>query len=316
MKRIITAFFCFTSAIILHGSELRLQNNMSEVHKMMINTRGIQQMREQKVFEKIEKFGISGSNQYLEGILKLESDYDNDNKKSNYDYKSKTKAFLMGTTSNFLKYPNIRIGINYGYLKSNIRFDDSLVSKTKVRTHGIETFIGYNYDEWQFIGKAGYAQSKNKLNINRNYNTVSRDNSYNIDGEIGRYFILGNNFGIIYPYIGMGYNHYRTKAYEDISNYKDGVSSSDVGITYYKEFNAKFLLSVDASWNHEFSSRDNLVKNDIKFDRMDTGKDNGQYNISLGYFYDPDLLITLRYQAFFNKNFYYDFVGIGLSHNF
>ncbi|MGF6907144.1 autotransporter domain-containing protein [Fusobacterium sp. PH5-44] len=310
------ALFYISFGIVLQSAELKLQNNMNEVHKMMINTRGMQQMREQKIFEKIDKFGISGSNQYLEGILRLKSDYENDNKKSNYDYKSKTSAFLMGTTSNFINYPNVRIGINYGYLKSNIRFDDSLGSKTKVRTHGIGTFIGYNYKEWQIIGKLGYTQSKNKLNVNRNYNIINRNKNYNIGGEVGRYFMLCNNIGIVYPYIGIGYNYYKTRAYEGINSYKDGIYSSDLGLTYYKEINDKFLLTADISWNHEFSARDNYKKDFISIDRMGIDRDGGQYNISLGYFYDPDFLLTIRYQAFFNKNFYYDLVGVGLSHNF
>lgn len=316
MKKLLIGIFGGLCSISIYSAELKLQNNMSEIHKSMITTRGLQQMREQKILEKIEKFGISGSNQYLEGILKLESNYDNDHNKSNYDYKSKTKAFMMGTSSNFIKYPNLRVGVNYGYLKSTVRFDDSPKSKTKVRTHGIETFLGYNYNEWQFIGKIGYAQSKNKLNVNKSYNIVHRDNSYNVGGEIGRYFVIGDNFAFMYPYVGMNYIHYKMKAYEGLNSYGDGITSSDVGVTLYKEFKDKLLVTADVSWNHEFDDRKDVRKNKINYDKIETGKNNGQFNVSLGYFYDPDFLITLRYQAFFNKNYYYDLLGVGLSHNF
>ena len=299
-----------------YSAELKLQNNMSEIHKSIIATRGSQQMREQKIFEKIEKFGLSGSNQYLEGIIRLKSVYDDDDVKSNYDYKNKTAGFLMGTSSNFIKYPNLRVGVNYGYLKSTIRFDDSPQSKTKVRTHGLEIFLGYNYDEWQIIGRFGYTQSKNKLNVSKNYNRVHRDNSYNIGGEIGRYITLGDKFAFLYPYVGIGYDYYRIKPYENISNYTDGIASGDLGITFYKEFNEKILLSTDVSWNHEFDDRKNLERDNVNFHRIETGNSSGQFNVSVGYFYDPDFLITVRYQGFFNQNYYYNLVGVGLSHNF
>ncbi|MDR3258163.1 MAG: autotransporter outer membrane beta-barrel domain-containing protein [Fusobacteriaceae bacterium] len=319
MKKINYLFILFfLLSLTILANEEELQNNLSEIHQSIITNRGLQQIREQYMFNRTGIAGKSNSNQYFDGLFKLKSGYDNDNKDLNYDYKSKTKGFLMGTTSNYVKYPNLRLGVDYGYIKSYSKFQDDGGSHTKTRSYGLNMFASYNLDKWNFIGKIGYIKSKNILHVaNKNDHLTYKNKNFLVGSEFGRYIDIGDNFMTIYPYVGLNYNQYRTKDYGNMKNNLDGIVDNEIGISLYKLFwNNKLFFAGNVYLKHEISERKHIGFANSKIDKVEVGKNTGNFNISLSYFTSPDFSINVRYEGFLNKNYYYDLIGIGISHNF
>jgi uncharacterized protein with beta-barrel porin domain len=320
MKKINYLFILsFLISFSILANEEKLQNNLSEIHQNIITNRGLQQIREQYIFKKSDMAGRSNTNQYFDGLFKLKSGYDNDDDKNlNYDYKSKTKGFLMGTSSNYLKYPNLRLGVDYGYIKSYSSFEDNGSSFTQTRSYGLNVFANYNLDKWSLVGKIGYVQSKNILRIAKGMGKFTyRNENFLVGSEFGRYIDIGDNLLTIYPYLGLNYNRYRTKAYGDMKNNIDGVADNEIGLSLYKLFwDKKLFLTGNVYLKHEISQRKDIRFANSKIDQLEVGKNTGIFNVSLSYFTSPDFSINVRYEGILNKNYYYDLIGIGISHNF
>ena len=56
--------------------------------------------------------------------------------------------------------------------------------------------------------------------------------------------------------------------------------------------------------------------NGEKIKGLEVGRDAGIFNIKLGYYLDPDFLVSLGYSSFWNREYYYDMFSLTLSHNF
>lgn len=311
-KQLLTASMILLSVPALANID-NLQNNLSEINSKIIAHRGMEQFRESIIFKKFDKRGYSGSSQYIEGIGELKSNYDRDN--YNTDYSSKTKGFLTGTNSTFLSNPNMITGINLGYIKSKVDYKDSNNSDQKVRTYGINAYLAYNYNDFLFIGRAGYDEGKNILSSDNISNIIYRSKNLSMGAEAGYFFNI-NDKNILYPYVGINWNQYKTQAHQNIKNNSDDIFSGNVGISYASQITEKLYFNSSAEWNYEFQDREDLKTRDGKIKILETGKDNGVVSAGIGYYLQEDFLINLRYLAFINKNYCYDMVMLGLTHNF
>lgn len=301
MKKYFGIIFLLTSSLLLAKENF---NNMGEIHSKILSNRGKEQFRKNIIFKKFERSGYSNSNQYLEYIGEIENKYDND--LSEYDVK--TKGFMMGTNSNLISNPNTYIGVGFGYLKSKVDYHNE---DGKIRTYGIDYYIGQNIDNWLFIGKAGYSESKNSY---EDYRYRTKDYSLGVEG--GYMYSLGEK-SIVYPYLTFDWNQYTMKAHNDIKDNEDRVGSGAIGMTYAQELGEKFLLTTSGEWNYDFSERKEIKINDgSKIKGLEVGRETGVFNIKLGYYVDPDFLVSLGYSSFLNKNYYYDMFTFTLSHNF
>lgn len=314
MKRgILTVLALITISIPTLANRDNLQNNLAEINSKIITHRGTEQFRESIIFKKLNRRGYSGSSQYIEGIGELKSNYDRDN--YNTDYSSKTKGFLTGTNSTFLSNPNMITGVSLGYIKSKVDYKDSNDSDQKVRTYGLNAYLAYNYNDFLFIGKASYDEGKNILSSNDISNIIYRSKNYSLGAEAGYFFDI-NEKNILYPHIGVNWNQYTTKGHGDIVDNNDRVGSGNLGVSYYSEISDKWLLNGSVEWNYDFSDRADLKTRDGKIKILETGRDTGTLSAGIGYYLQEDFLINLRYLAFINKNYYYDMVMLGFTHNF
>lgn len=311
-KQLLTASMILLSVPALANID-NLQNNLSEINSKIIAHRGMEQFRESIIFKKFDKRGYSGSSQYIEGIGELKSNYDRDN--YNTDYSSKTKGFLTGTNSTFLSNPNMITGVSLGYIKSKVDYKDSNNSDQKVRTYGINAYLAYNYNDFLFIGRAGYDEGKNILSSDNISNIIYRSKNLSMGAEAGYFFNI-NDKNILYPYVGINWNQYKTQAHQNIKNNSDDIFSGNVGISYASQITEKLYFNSSAEWNYEFQDREDLKTRDGKIKILETGKDNGVVSAGIGYYLQEDFLINLRYLAFINKNYCYDMVMLGLTHNF
>lgn len=301
MKKYLGIIFLLSSSLLVAQENF---NNMGEIHSKILGNRGKEQFRKNIIFDKLDIAGYSNSNQYLEYLGEIENSYDKDSMK----YDVKTKAFMMGTNSNLLSNPNIFIGTSLGYLKSNLEYKNE---NAKVRTYGIDYYVGKNIDNLLLIGKFGYAESKNIYN---SYKYRTKDYSLGVEGG---YLYNINEKGILYPYIAFDWNQYTLKGHNDIKDNNDRVGSGTLGISYSQMLNDKFLLTASSEWVYDFSEREEIrLNNGEKIPNLEVGRDTGIFNIKLGYFIKPNFLISLGYNSFLNKNYYYDMFSITLSHNF
>lgn len=301
MKKYLGIIFLLSSSLLVAQENF---NNMGEIHSKILGNRGKEQFRKNIIFNKFDIAGYSNSNQYLEYLGEIENNYDKDSMK----YDVKTKAFMMGTNSNLLSNPNIFIGTSLGYLKSDLEYKNE---NAKVRTYGIDYYVGKNIDNLLLIGKFGYAESKNIYN---SYKYRTKDYSLGVEGG---YLYNINEKGILYPYIAFDWNQYTLKGHNDIKDNNDRVGSGTLGISYSQMLNDKFLLTASSEWVYDFSEREEIrLNNGEKIPNLEVGRDTGVFNIKLGYFIKPNFLISLGYNSFLNKNYYYDMFSITLSHNF
>lgn len=301
MKKYLGIIFLLSSSLLVAQENF---NNMGEIHSKILGNRGKEQFRKNIIFDKFDIAGYSNSNQYLEYLGEIENSYDKDSMK----YDVKTKAFMMGTNSNLLSNPNIFIGTSLGYLKSNLEYKNE---NAKVRTYGIDYYVGKNIDNLLLIGKFGYAKSKNIYN---SYKYRTKDYSLGVEGG---YLYNINEKGILYPYIAFDWNQYTLKGHNDIKDNNDRVGSGTLGISYSQMLNDKFLLTASSEWVYDFSEREEIrLNNGEKIPNLEVGRDTGVFNIKLGYFIKPNFLISPGYNSFLNKNYYYDMFSITLSHNF
>lgn len=311
-KRILSVLLFSAISLCAMGGTEELQTNISEINGRIITQRGKEQFRDSIIFKKMDRRGYSGSSQYLEGIGELESDYDGDRSS---DYSSKTKGFLTGTNSTFLAYPNLITGVSMGYVKSKVDYDDAGNSSQKVRTYGVNAYLAYNYNNWLFIGQVGYDESKNILKSEGILNTRYRTKNYSLGAEAGYFFDIGEK-SLLYPYVGLGWNQYTTKGHDGIEDNNDRVGSGNIGLTYSTEFMEKFMFTANAEWNYDFADRKDLRTSNDKLEIMETSRDRGIISAGLGYYLQEDFLITLKYMAFTNSNYYHDMVILGFTHNF
>ncbi|WP_294704926.1 autotransporter outer membrane beta-barrel domain-containing protein [uncultured Fusobacterium sp.] len=301
MKKYLGIIFLLSSSLLVAQENF---NNIGEIHSKILGNRGKEQFRKNIIFDKFDIAGYSNSNQYLEYLGEIENSYDKDSMK----YDVKTKAFMMGTNSNLLSNPNIFIGTSLGYLKSNLEYKNE---NAKVRTYGIDYYVGKNIDNLLLIGKFGYTESKNIYN---SYKYRTKDYSLGVEGG---YLYNINEKGILYPYIAFDWNQYTLKGHNDIKDNNDRVGSGTLGISYSQMLNDKFLLTASSEWVYDFSEREEIrLNNGEKIPNLEVGRDTGVFNIKLGYFMKPNFLISLGYNSFLNKNYYYDMFSITLSHNF
>lgn len=301
MKKILVVAFLLSSPLLLANENF---NNLGEIHSKILSNRGKEQFRKNMIFKKFNRAGYSGSNQYLEYLGELENSYDNGSNK----YDVKTKGFMMGTNSNLLSNPNTYVGVNLGYLKSKTDYSNE---NGKIRTYGIDYYVGKNIENWLVIGKAGYTESKN---IYKNYKYRTKNYSLGVEG--GYLYSLGEK-STLYPYIALDWNQYDMKAHNNIVDNREKVGSGSLGIAYAQEFGEKFLLTASGEWMYDFSNREGIrLDNGEKVKGLEVGRDTGVFNVKIGYYVDPDFLVSLGYSSFFNKNYYYDMFTLTLSHNF
>lgn len=191
---------------------------------------------------------------------------------------TKTKSFLIGTNSNLVKYPNVFAGISLGNLKSHFKSGED---RYMVRSLGFNYLIGYNYNNTLLISKFGYNKSKNVLN-NNNYKT----HKWIAGAELGHIHKIQEN-SRIYPFVEF--------------NFEKNTPTSGAGVNFMTVIKEKIQLNTTAKWGYKF-------KKDKRY--------NAELGAQLGYFFDPDFLVTLGYRYIFARNYNYDLASIGLSHNF
>ena len=292
--KILSLFFILST--IGFGNEF--QNNLSQIHQNIILKRGEEQFRSNVIFNSMGINGMSSSNQYIEYVGKSHGNYNHDTKYS------KVKGLLLGTNSNLVKHPNIYAGISLGYIKSNVKMNDS--NNTKVRTYGFEYLIGKKYHNFLTIGKFGYAESKN---IFPEYKYRQKD--YHIGVESG-YIYKINNFAV-YPYITLNWNQYTTRQHLNIPTFDQKVFYTGAGMNITKIIKHNFIISGSLEYNYGIP-KTKYRTNDINYQRLDNSY--AHFNITLGYIFDNDLMLSTTYRKFFNNKYDYDLFSVGISHNF
>ncbi len=98
-------------------------------------------------------------------------------------------------------------GVSLGYVKSKVDYKDSNDSDQKVRTYGLNAYLAYNYNDFLFIGNAGYDEGKIILSSNNISNIIYRSKNYSLGAEAGYFFDI-NEKNILYPHIGVNWNQY------------------------------------------------------------------------------------------------------------
>lgn len=280
-------------------------NNMGEIHSKILEDRGREQFRQNIISKKFGRNGYSNSNQYIDYIGELKSEYDNDSKNN---YNSKTKGILLGTNSSLLSDTNTYLGVSLGYLKSNVEYQSY---NSKIRTYGIDYYFGKNFNNWIIFGNIGYTESKN---IYPEYRY--RTKTYSIGYETGYIFSITSD-KILYPYFNASWSQYTIKAHNNIKDNDDKLGSISLGINYTQELNDKFFVSLNTEWKKEVLAREDIrLNNGNKIEGLDIGKDTGIFDIKLGYYIKPNFLLGLGYKSFLNTNYYYDMFTLSFSHNF
>lgn len=284
---------CFTSAFASEN-----QNNIGTIHGKLNLYRGEEQFRTNVIFKDLELNGMSNSNQYVEYIGYGDGEYKD---KTKFD---KNKSFLIGTNSNLVANPNVFAGISLGHFKSSFKIDQQ---RYRVRTYGFNYFVGYNKENTLFIGKVGYDETKN-VSEGEKY----RSKNYLLGAEIGHIYSLGSKTRI-YPFTTINYNKYEVKSHKDVPHFINNIPSLGAGVNFTSILTSKLALNSGFQWNYDLKESKYKLNRDIS---KKLASNYGQLNVQLGYFIDPDFLFTVGYRYLLSSKYKYDFVTLGLSHNF
>lgn len=295
MKKGIVILFALCCMNLL-GAEY--QNNLADIHTQMNLSRGEEQFRANVIFKDMGIAGRSNSNQYIDYVRYAKGHY---NPGAKYD---ETKSFMLGTNSNLVKHPNFFAGISLGNFKSYLKTDET---KYKVRSLGFNYFVGYNLDNTLFITKLGYNNSKNRLE-NMSYKT----NNWLLAGEVGHIYKL-NDSNRLYPFVTIGTERHVVKSHHNTPKFKNNVPNAGAGLNLTSIIKNKVQISTTAKWNSKLKEEKYHI---TKTKTKKLPKNYGEVGVQLGYFVDEDFLVTLGYRYLFDKNYKYNLVNIGLSHNF
>ena len=196
---------------------------------------------------------------------------------------AKTKGFMIGTTSNFIDYPNITAGVTVAYDKYKYKPDNN---DYWGRNYDVNTYFSYKLDKNLLTVGFGYSQARH---------VAKRGYIGNL--EYGR-FLNGNT----YLYTGVdGQNRiYNGENSEKLrfTNYKIGVLRQD---TWKK---LKFVNGVEVNIDNR------------KYDIEDRGRENLTFVSRASYYIYDDLLFDVQYRGTKNKKFYDSVVGVGFTHYF
>lgn len=282
-------------------------NNTGELHSKILSNRGRKQFRQNIISTKLNRDGLSGSNQYLEYIGKINSQYDS---QDGYKYNSKTQAFLTGTVSNLKNNNDIYLGVSLGYLKSK-NSNDAFHDDYKVRTYGIDYFVGKYTNDFLLFLNIGYTNSKDNHNLFK----YKADN-YNIGVESGYTYKFAKK-SVIYPFVSINFNHYKQPSFLDVEKKNIDVGSSNIGIFLVQEITSKLSLNVSAEYSYEFDKRTSLyLKNGTSINPLKISQGTGIFNVEIGYYITQNLLLNLGYNNYLNEKYSYHMGTIGFSHNF
>ena len=192
---------------------------------------------------------------------------------------AKTKGFMIGTTSNFIDYPNITAGVTVAYDKYKYKPDNN---DYWGRDYNLNTYFSYKLD-------------KNLLTVGFGYSVEKRAYTGNL--EYGR-FLTGNT----YFYTGVeGQNRiYKGESSKNLrfANYKLGISRQD---TWKK---LKFVNGIEVNMDNR------------KYDIEDRGRENLTFISRVSYYVYDDLLFDVQYRGTKNKKFYDSVIGLGFTHYF
>ena len=196
---------------------------------------------------------------------------------------AKTKGFMIGTTSNFIDYPNITAGVTVAYDKYKYKPDNN---DYWGRDYNLNTYFSYKLDKNLLTVGFGYSQARH---------VAKRGYIGNL--EYGR-FLNGNT----YLYAGVeGQNRiYKGEGSENLrfTNYKLGILRQD---TWKK---LKFVNGVEVNMDNR------------KYDVEDRGRENLTFVSRVSYYVYDDLLFDVQYRGTKNKKFYDSVIGLGFTHYF
>ena len=246
-------------------------NSFSYVERNdQIGNRGLELIRESNINQNMGLSKESGSTQIIDAY------------RGNGKF-AKTKGFMIGTTSNFLAYPNITAGVTVAYDKYKFKPDNN---DYWGRDYDVNTYFSYKLNKNLFIVGFGYSQARHV-----------EKRGYIGNLEYGR-FLTGNT----YLYAGVeGQNRdYKGEGAENLrfANYKLGVLRQD---TWKK---LKFLNGVEVNMDNR------------KYDVEDRGRGNLTFVSRVSYYIYDDLLFDVQYRGTKNSKFYDSVVGIGFTHYF
>lgn len=295
MKKGIIALFTLFCMNLFAGE---YQNNMGDVHFRLNLGRGEEQFRTNVIFKDLDLGGRSNTNQYIDFV-----GYAQGKSHPNSTY-TKTKDFLVGTNSNLVRNKNLFAGIALGNLKSRFKSEGE---NYKVRTLGFNYFVGYNWKDTLIISKLGYNRSRNTL-VSSNY----KSNKFMIGAEVGHIYKVDNN-SRIYPFATLALERNTVKSHKTVRTFSNNIPNSGIGVNYTTVLDKKLHISTTAKWNFKIL-KDRYYDNSNK--EIKLPRTYGELGVQLGYFLDSDFLLTLGYKYMFDKNYNYNLVSLGLSHNF
>ena len=190
---------------------------------------------------------------------------------------------MIGTTSNFVAYPNITAGVTVAYDKYKFKPDNN---DYWGRDYDVNTYFSYKLNKNLFTVGFGYSQARHV-----------EKRGYIGNFEYGR-FLTGNT----YLYAGVeGQNRdYKGEGSENLrfANYKLGVLRQD---TWKK---LKFVNGVEVNMDNR------------KYDIEDRGRGNLTFVSRVSYYIYDDLLFDVQYRGTKNSKFYDNVVGVGFTHYF
>lgn len=319
-KKILTAIF---SLVAVTSYSFQYQgDNVSTINSNFVTEKGKDYMRKGVLSSYLYRSGSTSSTQKIE---LYSGTGENEGSQDYLPYDTKSKGFLIGTTSQFNATHNTAwmTGVSFGYIYSNLDFNEG-VRDENIHTIGVNAYISYlrNTNVYMAYLGTGLSSVKNGLD-----NTDKNDVKVGI--EAGRVYDFGNR-NYFYPYIGIEGSRYfmddyysKNSGINDIAYYrqsKRGLVKLIIGTNYtidrakyFIEGNLKATQNIIGE-NPEYSVKLNEIK--MNLEELNTGKLTGIAEVKLGYYWAEDLLYTLEVSYHKNKNYKDLITGVRVSYSF
>lgn len=296
--------------------------NVSAINSNFVTEKGKDYMRKGVLSSYLYRSGSTSSTQKIEIYSGMG---ENDGNHDYLSYDTKSKGFILGTTSQFNATHNTAwmTGVSFGYIHSNLDFNEGMRDEN-IHTIGVNAYIAYLRNTYVYMAYLGTGLSSVKNGLDN----ADKDD-VKIGIEAGSVYSFGNR-NYFYPYIGIEGSRYFMDDYysknpgiNDVAYYrqsKRGLVKLIIGTNYtidrakyFIEGNLKVAQNIIGE-NPQYSVELNGTK--VNLEELNTGKLTGIAELKLGYYWAEDLLYTLEVSYHQNKNYRDLITGFRVSYSF
>lgn len=274
MKKTVVIFYLFLFSSFSFANSFSVEDRSMEI-------RGREQFRDTLIWKEKNREGQSGSNQYIDVF---HSSY-------HKQTKGKGQGVLWGTNSNLLRYPDIYLGVSFGYFRGKELAKDH-EKKDKLRNYGVNAEIGYIKHRYLLLGGIGYTE----LRHTRNFEKRFREKEGHFFTEFGRLIPLSEK-DYVYPFVGFSAQKIERES---------ELPKNDVGLLYTRVWNDAWSSKIQGQYFYDWKSREKREKKDHYFGFL----------VSLSYRIYEDLEAQIQYRGKFQHERYEKTISLGFSHNF